>query len=277
MTLDEMKQIKKEKGYSYEKLSELSGVPVGTMQKIFRGETQTPRYDTLQALERALIGTGSGNQAAGSCDSGYQTLTRTDAVHEAAAPYGSNVLSKKKQGEYTLEDYYALPEDKRYELIDGYLFELNAPATFHQVAAGEIYRQISNFIIDHDGSCMPFISPIDVQLDKDNRTMLQPDIIIMCDNDQILKNNIFGAPDFVLEVLSLGTKRRDCSLKLYKYQNAGVREYWIVDPYQKVVLVYFFESKEYMTIYPIDTEIPVNIYCGELKIDLKRILKWLPA
>ncbi len=261
MTIEEMRQIKKEKGYSYQLLSKLSGVPAGTMQKIFRGETENPRYETLRALEKAL--TGSTKPLA------------EEAVHESSPHYGG-ALSEKQQGSYTLDDFYALPEDQRWELIDGWLFEMNSPTSFHQLIAGEVYRQIANFIIDHDGDCTPFIAPMDVQLDRDNKTMVEPDVIILCDPDQITARNIVGAPDFVMEVLSPGTKKRDLKIKLSKYENAGVREYWVADPYQRLVLCYFFEGSEYMTIYPIDADIPVNIYDGELKINLTRILKWLP-
>ena len=92
-----------------------------------------------------------------------------------------------------------------------------APTTFHQLMAGELYRQIANFIVDQGGDCTPFISPVDVQLDNDEKTMIQPDVIIICDAEQIIRRNIVGAPDFVLEVISPGTKRRDHVIKLSKY------------------------------------------------------------
>ncbi|MDO4617053.1 MAG: Uma2 family endonuclease [Lachnospiraceae bacterium] len=297
MTIDEMRRIKKEKGYSYQMLSDLSGVPVGTMQKIFRGETESPRYETLHALEKAL----SGNVNQQSPNAVYESSSDYDTADcgnfgnspsnvsevrgnspsnisevRESAPHYCETLPKKQQGEYTMDDFYALPEDQRWELIDGYLFEMNSPTSYHQLIAGEVYRQIANFIIHHDGDCTPFIYPMDVQLDRDNRTMVEPDVIIMCDPDQITARNLVGAPDFVLEVLSPSTRKRDLKIKLSKYEQAGVREYWVVDPYQRVVLFYFFESSEYMTIYPIDAEIPVNIYEGELKISLTRVLKWLP-
>ena len=92
--------------------------------------------------------------------------------------------------------------------------------------------------------------------------------------DQIIRRCILGAPDFVLEVISPSTKRKDYTIKLAKYQNAGVREYWLVDPYQKVVLVYFFEDETYPVIYPIDGDIPVNIYEGKLVLSFARIGEW---
>ena len=75
-------------------------------------------------------------------------------------------------------------------------------------------------------------------------------------------------------MISPSTKRKDYTIKLAKYQNAGVREYWLVDPYQKVVLVYFFEDETYPVIYPIDGDIPVNIYEGKLVLSFARIGEW---
>ncbi len=149
-----------------------------------------------------------------------------------------------------------------------------APTTFHQLMAGEVHRQIANHIIDRNGSCMPFISPVDVQLDSDEKTMIQPDVVIVCDSHKIVRRNIIGAPDFVLEVVSPGTKRRDYIVKLAKYERAKVREYWIVDPYTKKVLVYFLEGEGEITIYPIDARIPVQIFGGELVLDFGRIAQW---
>lgn len=190
----------------------------------------------------------------------------TDLLEEAVTPYG-----KKEQGEYTLEDYYALPDDIRVELIDGVLYDMSAPGKVHQVIAGEIYRQIANFIIDNNGSCTPYISPIDVQLDKDNKTMVQPDVIIVCE-DQLDNNKcIYGAPDFVLEVISKSTAKKDYTKKLQKYKNAGVREYWILDPFKQILLVYNFEREEHPVIYKLDKPVPIALYKGKLEISFKHV------
>ncbi len=273
MTITQMKKLKAERGYSYQKISELSGIPVSTIQKIFRGETTHPRFETLQALE-SCFAPSAGQPAVSSADLTGRS-DHSSLLCEVRSPYAADAT--KKQGEYTLDDYYALPEDKRFELIDGVLFEMNSPTTFHQLAAGEIHRQIANFILEHDGSCVPFISPMDVQLDEDNRTMVEPDVIIVCDQDRILGKNIFGAPDFILEVISPSTRRRDYFLKLNKYREANVKEYWLVDPYQRYILTYYFADEDRgVGIHPIDAEIPVQLFNGELVIDLKHVLKWLP-
>ncbi len=249
MTIDEMKKKKQEKGYTYAQMSELSGVPLGTIQKIFSGETLSPRYDTLLALE--------------------QLFSESSMIQETVA------YSAHGQGSYTIEDYLALPDEQRVELIDGYFYDMAAPVPLHQRIAGEIHRQIANFILDHDGECIPFVAPVDVQLDCDEKTMVQPDVIILCDKEKMHRRCLHGAPDFVLEVISPSTKRKDYTKKLSKYMAAGVREYWILDPYQQKLIVYFFESETCPVIYGINEQVPIGIYHGDLIIEFKHIAKWV--
>ena len=253
MTIDEMRQKKKEKGYTYVQIADLSGVPLGTVQKVFSGETEKPRYDTLLALE--------------------QLFTDTPVLRESAL-YKHNGRDERN-GRYTLDDYYALPDEQRVELIDGYFYDMSSPTFGHQSIGGEIHRQIANYIMEHGGDCRPFIAPVDVQLDCDNKTMVQPDVGIVCDPSKIKRFGIYGAPDFLVEVISPSTKKKDYALKLSKYMEAGVREYWILDFRQEKILVYFFESDIYPVIYGFDQPVPVNIYDGNLKIDFSNIARWL--
>jgi Uma2 family endonuclease len=104
--------------------------------------------------------------------------------------------------------------------------------------------------------------------------MVEPDVIIVCDDDKRKKRNIYGAPDFVLEVISPSTSRRDYFKKLSKYENAGVREYWIMDPYKKQMIVFFFEGNIYARIYDLSEPIPVNIYGGKLLIETEEIKRY---
>ena len=191
-------------------------------------------------------------------------------------PYG-----QKKQGEYTLEDYYALPEDKRYELIDGVLYEMTVPTTVHQIIALQMCYQIERFIEEREGNCMTYIAPVDVQLDCDDKTMVEPDVIILCDRSKDINRCIYGAPDFVAEVLSKSTRRKDIGVKTYKYANAGVREYWMIDPKDMKVIVYTFaqndDAEDTVSIFGFQDKIPVGIYNGELKIDFAKISKRLEA
>ncbi|MDD2979903.1 MAG: Uma2 family endonuclease [Hespellia sp.] len=253
MKIERMKEIKKEKGYTYAQIAEGADIPLSTVQKVFGGSTESPRYDTLEALNRFF-----GEPAA-------------DRICEGAAQYG------KQQGEYTLEDYYAIPDDQRVELIDGVICEMKAPTSIHQMLVVEIAVRFRNFIHGKKGSCIPIVSPIDVQLDCDDRTMVQPDVIVMCDRDKVTRKCIFGAPDFVMEILSPSTARKDSIKKLSKYENAGVREYWIVDPDHKRVLVYDFSTECYPIVYGFDAKIPVGIFDGEMEIDMAEIEEYISA
>lgn len=274
MNLSQMQYYKQQHGYSYDQLSQLTGIPKGTIQKIFTGVTKSPRYETLQALERVLKPVNQVEPVELAKEAYSDSINQPDMIAEAAVPYG-----QKRQGEYTLEDYYALPEDKRYELIDGVLYEMTAPTTVHQIIALQMCYQIERFIEEKEGDCMTYIAPVDVQLDCDDKTMVEPDVIILCDRSKDINRCIYGAPDFVAEVLSKSTRRKDIGVKTYKYANAGVREYWIIDPKDRKVIVYQFAQEEdgedTVSIYGFQDRIPVGIYHGALEIDFVKIAKRL--
>ncbi len=254
MTIQEMNERKKELGYSYEKLSELSGVPVGTVQKVLGGITKTPRYDTLYALEKVL--------------SPYQPTM----VRDNAAVYG-----EKKQGEYTIEDYFALPEERRVELIDGVIYDMASPTLIHQTISMEICARLREHIRKKKGKCIPGVAPWDVQLDCDNKTMVQPDVYVICDKSKIQNGRLFGAPDFIVEVLSPSTAKKDTGIKTAKYAAAGVREYWIVDSRRERIVVYILNEEGYydISLYTFYDEIPVYIFNNECKIDFQEISDYI--
>lgn len=177
----------------------------------------------------------------------------------------------KRQGEYTLEDYYAWPDDERIELIDGYIFKMDAPTIAHQIVGFQICMRLYNYIDSQKGKCIPLVAPVNVQLDRDDKTMLQPDVLVVCDRDKVINRCVYGAPEFVVEVLSDSSVRKDTVLKLKKYKNAGVSEYWIVDLKSRHVLVYDFANDKPTQIYRIDSEIPVAIFGGECRISFAQI------
>ena len=126
-------------------------------------------------------------------------------------------------------------------------------------------------MLNNGGECLPMIAPMDVQLDCDDRTMVEPDVLIVCDREKIINRCVYGAPDFIIEILSKSTKKKDSVIKLNKYLNAGVREYWMIDPDKQKVIVYDFEHDEYPVIYGFDAKVPVGIWNGELEIDFAEV------
>ena len=197
-------------------------------------------------------------------------------LRDVAPVYMTGLPKGKKQGEYTIDDRNALPEDHPSELIDGVIYHMASPALRHQSISGSIYRQLWNYIDAHGGNCVPFIAPTDVRLDRDERTMVVPDVFVICRPDDDRMDNdkyINGAPDLIIEVLSPSTRRKDMFTKLHKYEAAGVREYWIVDPKKEKVIVYTLGEESDISLYGFDSEIPVGIYEGECRIDFQRIMR----
>lgn len=201
----------------------------------------------------------------------YESEQNTERVNEVHEAMPACAVPRKRQGEYTLEDYYALPDDIRAELIDGELIFLEAPSSIHQELIGELFFEIKLYIRTNNGPCKILPSPLDVQLDCDNRTMLQPDISVICHRDRIVKKGVYGAPDLCIEIVSPSSRKRDYEKKRMKYQNAGVREYWIVDPKTESVLCYFFEESNESHSYTFDDKIPVRIYDSNLVINFAEI------
>ncbi len=285
MNIKEMQQRKIELGYSNAQISQLSGVPLGTVQKIFAGTTTRPRFHTIQALTKVLQGapdSGYDKASPHNPETAVQTsytgsdtdsLSAASEVREKAFAYDT-----KKQGTYTLEDYYAMPEDRRIELIDGVIYDMAAPTFTHQGLIGEIHGMLRAYIRGNKGSCMPFMAPVDVRLDRDDKTIVQPDVLVVC-RENFLQGDVRrleGAPDFVCEVLSPSTRRKDLITKLAKYSNAGVREYWIVDPDTKKVIVYDFEGDSVIpAMYTFADKVPVAIFDGKCQIDFADISQYM--
>ena len=140
--------------------------------------------------------------------------------------------------------------DNNYELIDGEAyFMAPAPNIEHQDVAGEIFRQIANALVGK--KCRVFMAPVDVRLPKNNEadeqidTVVQPDVLVVCDNNKLDRRGVRGAPDWVLEVLSPATASHDQIKKRDLYERHGVREYWLVHPTDRVLTIYRLQGKEF--------------------------------
>ena len=282
LTINEMIQKKKELGYSCKQIAEKSGVPLGTVQKIFSGITTTPRHETLSALSKAFPQNKSRSKSAAyNTDSITYSINNnnssSDFVAEASSLYDTsayNMAFEESNAGKTIDDYLALPEGTRIEMIDGVFYDMAAPTTIHQSISVFLAGLFNEHISKNKGECFSFAAPTDVQLNCDNKTMVQPDVLIVCDRDKITKARIVGAPDLIVEILSPSNWYMDAYRKLRKYYSAGVREYWIVVPDAKFILVYNFEKNgnnhDYIE-YTFEDTIPVGIWNDECKIDFKEI------
>ena len=167
----------------------------------------------------------------------------------------------KREEIYTTEDIYALPQGQRAELIDGQIYYMAPPGRTHQGLLHMLDRSIGNFIQEKGGDCEIYPAPFAVFLNKDALNYLEPDLSVICDVSKLDEKGCHGAPDWVIEIVSPSSKRMDYFIKLFKYQSAGVREYWIVDPGKHRVIVYNFEN-ETTEEYSFEDEIPAGIYEG---------------
>ena len=172
---------------------------------------------------------------------------------------------------YTEDDYYHLPENIRAELIEGKFYNMSAPSRVHQKILMELSGTIREYIRAENGSCEVYPAPFAVKLFDDDKTVVEPDISVICDPDKFTDRGCTGAPDWIIEIISPSTSSHDYVRKLHLYAEAGVREYWIVDPIKQNILVYFFEQNHLeVEVYTFQDEIKVNIY-DDLVIDFKEI------
>lgn len=185
---------------------------------------------------------------------------------------GREEMDKMSGKRYTVRDIEALPEGRRAELIDGQMYEMASPGRVHQRLLIALVRVIANYIEDGEGSCEVYAAPFAVYINNDEYNYVEPDIVVICNEDKMDEKGCHGAPDWVIEIVSPGSVKMDRKTKLFKYRTAGVREYWIVDPMEKEVAVYQFEKDEEST-YTFQKSVPVGIY-GDFSIDFSAFQKF---
>lgn len=159
-------------------------------------------------------------------------------------------LPRRDDAHHTYGEYRRWRDDARYELIDGVAYAMApAPARIHQEVLLELARQVANALADHP--CRAFIAPFDVRLPKGNEaddeidTVVQPDLSVVCDPAKLDACGCRGAPDWIVEVLSPATAGHDHILKRALYERAGVNEYWLLHPVDRIVTIYRLESGRY--------------------------------
>ncbi len=159
-------------------------------------------------------------------------------------------LPRRDIEHHTYADYCSWSDDVRYELIDGVAYAMGpAPVRRHQGILLELARQVTNALAG--SPCRPYIAPFDVRLpkgvevDNDVDSVVQPDLVVICDRAKLDDKGCRGAPDWVVEVLSPSTAGHDQILKRALYQRAGVREYWLVHPVDRIVTIYTLDGGRY--------------------------------
>lgn len=177
---------------------------------------------------------------------------------------------------YTYADYLKWKFDEYVELIKGQIYKMSpAPSTNHQ----GISTQLVTFINYHltESNCRVFHAPFDVRLfpEKDNsknNTVVQPDLCVICDPSKIDEQGCLGAPDLIVEILSPSSSKRDSQDKFSLYEEAGVLEYWMVFPSEKIVQVFDLKKGKFALreMYSEADHIPAGIF-PDLKIDLKKV------
>lgn len=187
-------------------------------------------------------------------------------------------LAHKKDETFTYGDYLKWDDGERWELIDGIAYNMTpAPSRFHQQVSLELTVQLANQL--RDSGCRLYAAPFDVRLpegeesDDHVRTVVQPDISVICDSSKLDDKGCKGSPDLIVEILSPATARKDVKEKFLRYERAGVREYWIVDPSGKTVTVFrrgeagLFGRPD---VYGQEERVKVGIF-EEVEIDLQPV------
>ena len=266
-TLEMLKEKKKQLKLTNQEIADLSGIPLGTVQKVLSGATKSPGSRTLAAIEKVLYPADPASpellkESTAAYASRYEEEDEEDGRKEKG-PEG-------EPGPYTYADYAALPDDRRVELIDGWFYDMAAPRSKHQLIIGQLHLQFQACAEGHP-DCMVWLSPLDVMLDGDDRTVVQPDLLVICDRSKMRKGRVFGAPDLVVEVISPGSRKMDYGRKTMKYLEAGVREYWIIDEKTGRVFVYRNEDSVELSMHTMRDEIPVGISGGKCRINMGKI------
>ncbi len=151
---------------------------------------------------------------------------------------------RKQEAEFTYADYLSWPDDERWELIEGIAYDMSpAPSRRHQGIQGEMFRQLADFLLDKP--CRVYAAPFDVTLpeyddaeDEEIITVVQPDIVVVCDEEKLNDRGCRGGPDIAIEIASPATGYKDRKVKRDLYERHGVKEYWIVDPEENTVMVF---------------------------------------
>jgi Uma2 family endonuclease len=185
----------------------------------------------------------------------------------------------EENGIYSYADYLTWRLKERLELIKGKIMRMSpAPGTYHQRVSLRLTNMLSKQFEEH--ACELFVAPFDVRLldkkksnsDNDIYTVVQPDLCVICDASKIDEKGCLGAPDLIIELLSPGNSNKEMKIKFDLYQEAAVKEYWMVNLSEKYILRYYLICSHFVGLQPlIETEILTSPLFPDLRLDLKDI------
>ena len=162
---------------------------------------------------------------------------------------------------YTYADYLTWNFKERLEILKGKIFKMSpAPSRKHQEVSIKLFRKFDRYF--ETKSCNIYYAPFDVRLktfkkstsDQEITTVVQPDICVICDKEKLDDRGCIGAPDLIIEILSPGNSKKEMDIKFDLYEENAVKEYWIVEPYQKSILIYTLQNDNYIGLKPIAEE-----------------------
>ncbi|MBI3039196.1 Uma2 family endonuclease [bacterium] len=192
-----------------------------------------------------------------------------------------SVKSKKQNSKcskcFTYGDYLTWPENERWEIIDGAAYLMTGPVRIHQKILGNLFVRFYNFL--QGKTCEVYLAPFDVRFPRQNEndeeivTVVQPDIAVICDASKLDDRGCRGSPDLIVEIVSPSTASMDFIKKLNLYERQKVREYWILHPVDKILMVFKFgEESKYQKpeIYSESDKVKVEVLAG-LEIDLNEV------
>jgi Uma2 family endonuclease len=195
----------------------------------------------------------------------------------------SKNIANEPQGEYhasyTYADYLTFDFEDIVELIRGKIFRMSpAPRIIHQIISQNLSRIFGNYFLLEN--CVVFHAPTDVVLPLSNtnieaaNTVIQPDLCVVCDSYKIRELCVFGAPDLIIEILSPHTRKKDLQFKYDVYQEAGVREYWVVMPEEHLIEIFVLDNKIFKRIqtYTENDSVPSFIF-PNLKVEMSEIFR----
>jgi Uma2 family endonuclease len=180
---------------------------------------------------------------------------------------------------YSYADYLTWKFDEYVELIRGKISRMGAPLRAHQFASSNIFGELYVFLKNHQ--CHVYAAPFDVRLhnfkksakDKDVKTVVQPDICVVCDLSKLDKRGCVGAPDLIVEILSKGTQKKDYSEKLELYEQNLVKEYWIVSPQDRILMAFDLNENnkyQFRKVYTDDEKVPSSVLEG-FELDMNKV------